>query len=428
MLTKEINIDSLAVDQFKQNLLDADPRTEMIVLETNGNHPEFETISRHFMENWGGPPLPYGRAPIDNMEAYLERRRHDVASKRGIKTQQTGSLLRHLEIVSECYSFWNIGEATTIPLPEQHLTAVLVCVGYSEQLAYTLPHNKKLCDQIVVVTTTDDIETQRIVKLNGCTLALSDSCYEGNASFNKGRMLNAGCRFVRGSDWVVFTDADVFLDWRLRSLIKDTVMNPGCFYYTNRLDLKRHDVPKYLARDKFFRFAPPSGKNDEPSGYFQLWNRNASAIRQKWPNVCSERFPSAGGVDCHFFQQWDVKTKMIGLPECPVIHIEHSQSWGQQWNGISKPIDVTKWRQLGNIVPKRGIYFFTSESETQVAGAHVKLIRLRNGDEADFIMPEERIIPQDIFHADEDGNCIFKGKDCGLEYFYIAYRRDETPV
>jgi hypothetical protein len=82
-----------------------------------------------------------------------------------------------------------IGNPSSKP---KKLSGVLVCVGYSSYLEQTLPKNVKLFDELIVVTSADDVKTQELAKQHGAKVVISNRCFDDEHSFNKGRMLNDG--------------------------------------------------------------------------------------------------------------------------------------------------------------------------------------------------------------------------------------------
>lgn len=231
-------------------------------------------------------------------------------------------------------------------LRPKRLAMVVVSVGTGDILAKTLPVNAPMFDHVVVVTTTTDDKTIDIVHelqhqpqfSNGqLSLVMSDRCYEDNHAFNKGKMLNAGIALIKNPDWILCTDADVFLHRNFRDFIKTHALNPGCLYYTDRFDVRPGQTEEELSQ----QWPELSG---EPNGYFQLWNRRSLAIRDRFPSVMFETFCSAAGVDSAFMQQWP-EGKRVKIPEIPVIHVAHGDSLGHRWNGIEpKP---RTWRMVG---------------------------------------------------------------------------------
>lgn len=233
-----------------------------------------------------------------------------------------------------------VGQDNEFVYPKR-ISCVVVCVGLGDVLSKTLEKNCELFDEIAIVTTEEEAQAlhdalpDKVFTAENVKLVTSNRCYEDGAAFNKGKMLNDGIAALHHPDWIVCTDADVFLHRRLREYLKTHVLNPGCLYYTDRFDIAPGQTEA--------AFDPSRGVNREPNGYFQLWNRRALAIRDRFPNVMFETFCSAGGVDSAFMQQWP-KSKRIYIPEIPVLHIAHG-AFGTRWNGLeAKP---GTWQQIG---------------------------------------------------------------------------------
>lgn len=286
-----------------------------------------------------------------------------------------------------------IGHPSTRP---RKLSGVLVSVNYGRQLAETLPRNIGLFDQLVVVTTAEDVATQQLAKQHGATLVISNRCYEDDHSFNKGRMLNDGIAALDDPDWVIFTDADITLNPHTRDFLFGHSLNPGCLYFTGRRD--RAPVENQLGE-----------VNMQPNGYFQLFNPRALAIRDKWPKPMCEEFCSAGSIDSWFWQQWPVE-KVVLIPELGVEHLS-SASLGENWNGVDK--GRGKWCQLGVLTPQG---FSTFLKLTQLPPV-VKLTDTRYGQsvviETKDVNSYVRIVP---------GGLEFLGKDLRGCHIHVAYK------
>lgn len=454
------------------------------IIEIVGISDEFEAICQWFMRNWGLPgPIRQARGPVMDFAGFLGARGSDGSSKRSIDLNRwpaddPGYLVdfsEKLETILDCFSMIRV--PLYVPPKPRSLTAVVVCVGYARQLALTIPHNFPLVDQVVIATTSDDSETMAVVKSFGhwdskIKLVISDRCYDNDASLNKGAMLNDACRAIDNPDWILLTDADVFLNERIPSLMRDFVLNPGVLYFTARHDIAEKDIPRWKA-GKYYRQAPPSGLSPAASGYFTLFNRRALAIRDKWPNVNSEAFCSAGGVDTYFLHQWiteknDVDqmksvtlddkhmnqfdlSKVIYLPEIPIQHIEHSQHFGQNWNG-KRPVKPGQWRQLGMVsrnpqilaqfieeIPAGNIAHvqlscfqqFKTLDVNPVAGMHCRAIRMRTGESEEFDLIADEVgchFPPEILDilAPAEGEkfpmILWKGEDIGQEFVQIEFR------
>jgi hypothetical protein len=131
-------------------------------------------------------------------------------------------------------------------------------------------------------------------------------------------------------DWILLTDADISLNPRTRAVIGSMDLDLESLYFTRR-------------RDRAPVAHQPDTINMEPNGYFQLFNRQAAPVREKWPRPMCEAFCSAGGVDSWFFQQWQ-RDHVHPIPEIGVQHLSSSH-FGENWNGVGKRPGT--WRQLG---------------------------------------------------------------------------------
>ena len=273
-------------------------------------------------------------------------------------------------------------------------------MGYGDDLALTLPRNMREFDEIIVVTSTDDVRTQEVVKENGATLVISDRCFEDDHAFNKGKMLNDGLKTLKDADWIVFTDADIIMHEGSYELFMSHFWNPGCLYFTGRNDSEKVEGK---ASDK---------TNFEPNGYFQLFNARASAIRDSWPNIVSENFCSAGSVDSWFYQQWK-RENLFGISDIPVHHIA-SARLGENWNG--KQARPRKWRQFG-ILTVNGI-----SALDPTATAVPEVIRLTDTRFGDTVTVNTSELEQHVQIG--PNGLVFQGKDIGRMHLHVAYWAD----
>ncbi len=288
-----------------------------------------------------------------------------------------------------------IGNRSTKP---SKLSGVVVSVNYADRLAETLPKNIKLFDQFVVVTTEDDLETQRVAREHGATLVLSNRCFEDDHSFNKGRMLNEGLAALKDPDWVILTDADITMNPNTREYIFGHSLNPGILYFTER-------------RDNAPVAGGTQGINREPNGYFQLFNPKAITIRDKWPRPMCEEFCSAGSIDSWFWQQWS-KDKVVFIPDIFVEHVASARI-GENWNGVAEKKASGKWTQLG-ILTNRGFASFLDMSQLPEV---IKLTDTKYGQsvviETKAVNDYVRVLPEGL---------EFLGKNLEWCHIHVAYR------
>lgn len=317
-------------------------------------------------------------------------------------------------------------------------TLVVVCVGRAEHLKKTLAHNAKLVDEIVVVTSFEDLATIDVLQANPNSdgkvrLVMSDRCYENEDTFNKGKMINDGVKAIKDPDWIILADADVYLNPKLPEFIKGHSFNPGVLYGTERYDFTKGEIDTVLesvqilpdrknpglhecAKHLQFERRGAIGVNAEPNGYFQMFHHRAQAIRDRWPNVMSEAFCSAGSVDSWFLQQFDPGKRVL-CPDIAVVHIEHGPR-GTLWNGeyIAKR---RGWRQLGIITPKGE--FALVPGEVAHRGAVVRLTSTLD-EKVSFVhgIYDGDSFPERIVRM-ENGRLLFEGKDTNGCHIHVAY-------
>jgi len=272
------------------------------------------------------------------------------------------------------------------------LSGVVVSVGFAAALAETLPHNIDHFDELVVVTTSDDLETQALASQHGAKLVVSDRCYEDGHAFNKGRLINDGFVALNDPDWVILFDADVVLNPETRHLITRNSFNPGCLYFTSR---REH--------------GQASADQSQPSGYFQLFNPKAIAIRDHLKPLQAEDFCSAGSVDSWFQQQWP-REKVVAVPELEVEHLA-PQPLGAHWNG-PKPT-TGKWTQLG-VLTTQGFASFLQITQLP------EVIRL-----TDTLFGESVIIETKDFEKYvqlSPSGLTIQGRNIGFNHIHVAYK------
>jgi hypothetical protein len=295
-----------------------------------------------------------------------------------------------------------IGHRSTKP---HKLSGVVVSVNYARHLAETLPQNIAQFDQFAVVTTAGDLATQAVAKENGATLVISNRCYDDDHSFNKGRMLNDGLAALDNPDWVIVTDADVFLNKGTRDYVLNHSLNPGSLHFTKR-------------QDRGGAASPFGQANIAPCGYFQLFSARAKSLRSNWPKVMGEEFCSAGGVDDLFWQQWEFH-KIVFIPELEVEHLPGG-GFAENWNGLQDNNTAGKWRQLGFLTKKHGLILL---NEMKALPATLKLTDTRYGQSAIIATNEF-----DSYVRVKEASLEFLGKDLGICHIHVAYRDTPSPA
>jgi hypothetical protein len=286
------------------------------------------------------------------------------------------------------------------------LTAIVTCVGRTEHLRQTLAHNAALIGQLIVVTHPDDRPTIDVVKAcPAAKLVLSDSCFAAGHAFNKGRMINAALRTLERPDWILLTDADVFLPLVWPDFFRAHSFNPGVLYGISRLTSAGETDSVAM-------------EFDEPHGLFQLFHAKAAAIAHRWPAVMCEEFCSAGGVDSWFLQQFP-RDKRCLLPQLSLTHIAHTSIFGEHWNG---PPRSGQWRQFA-MITKQGLVLLEPLPMSPTGEWRVRLVDTQFGLPWEGIARDGQPLPTDVFHMGPQG-IVWLGQPIGHHHIHCAYWRE----
>ncbi len=93
-------------------------------------------------------------------------------------------------------------------------------------LRCTLPANKHLFDRIVVVTSAEDRDTQRICEFHHVECVKTDALNSRWNQFCKGAGINEGLSRLDRDAWVVHLDADIWLPPQTRLLLQNANLDP----------------------------------------------------------------------------------------------------------------------------------------------------------------------------------------------------------
>ena len=255
---------------------------------------------------------------------------------------------RPVDMDPECYlpDGDNSARLTNIGvLRPQKIAGVITCVNYADYLADTLPLNRRHFDELIVVTDPFDAETVAVCERYGVICVQSDRAHVDGAVLSKGEMINAGISALTNPQWVLNLDADVILPFNFRRLFDTSILNPGVLYWTRRVEPNDSELPRvrkairtdmadFLKQEKS-RFGQTY---NDVSGYFQLWNVSATAIRDRESTWYPEGYKTAERVDRVFAERWP-DDKQVSLPgEFQIVHLPHNKRLrGVNWNGRKTP-------------------------------------------------------------------------------------------
>jgi len=251
------------------------------------------------------------------------------------------------------------------------LEAVIVCVHYADFLRCTLPHNKQLFDRLVVVTTPEDKETQRICEFYHVECVKSERLQPQKGKFCKGAGINDGLKKLSRDAWVIHLDADIWLPPLTRILLQRAKLNPEMVYGLDRFNIRgwdqwqdflkwlplQQEAGAYIHMDKSrlqvgTRFMQEHMGGYLPIGFFQMWCPRISGVHE-YP----EHNTTAGHTDLLFSNNWP-RSRRGFIPEIVAYHLESEDSgYGTNWSGrktapFEPKIEVAWYRKLWNTVKK----------------------------------------------------------------------------
>lgn len=229
-----------------------------------------------------------------------------------------------------------------------YIEAITVCVNYSDFLAHTLPLNRQHFDYWVVVTSREDVDTQRLCRHHGIECLITDRFYDGGDPFNKAKGINEGLLYHGKRDWMVHIDADIVLPPNFRQMVEKMNLDKEAIYGADRLMcpdfdswLKYVQKPRPMYENWIFihldvfpiatRVADYNGVGYAPIGYFQMWHPQKSK-QLLYP----EEHGAADRTDMAFGKLWKREKRFL-MPEVVVIHIDSEnatvKSMGKNWQG-----------------------------------------------------------------------------------------------
>jgi hypothetical protein len=237
---------------------------------------------------------------------------------------------------------------------------VIVSVGYGDFLRESLRENLPHLDQVIVMTSPDDEETQKVCRHHSVQyIATSDYTRHGTQNtevlggemFNKGRLIRRGFDQISAKDWVLHLDADIILPRQFRRLMEVAHLDPLCIYGADRQDLVGWDNWQKLkaqgpwdnhAHENGHWFHPRLKSSSRwvstihgyaPIGFFQLFH--GTALIQGGYHV--RNYPihhgNAARSDVQFALQWDRRQRLV-VPEMIVLHLaSDGATMGANWSG-----------------------------------------------------------------------------------------------
>lgn len=229
-----------------------------------------------------------------------------------------------------------------------NVTCIITCVNYSDFLNITLPINKYIIPNIIILTSKNDKKTIEVCKKNNVNYIVSDiffqktkrnlcyrllekilcyrcvckgycklSCVKNKYTvFQKSKAINLGIKEYCKTDWVLLLDADIIVSEKFKNidfskLNKDTLYGVSRIVYKTKNDWKN----KVNAYYDFWKFM----------GFFQLFNLNSESFYNDYYGY-NENYNYASEGDYYFSKKW---TKKVLLD----FYVTHLGETGENWHG-----------------------------------------------------------------------------------------------
>jgi len=206
-------------------------------------------------------------------------------------------------------------------MASQQSRAIIVCVDYSDYLEITLPYNKHHFDEMLIVSTPDDISTHSVCEANGIPFFTTNSFYEDKAFFNKWKALEEGLDVLGRDSWITILDADILIPKHI-----DYTFEFGNLYtpWRRMCENLSMGVPK----EPYWLSFPRHKFKREFSGYYMRFH--GSDYHLPNPPWHETNWMHAGGGDMLFAQHWSEAKKI--RPNFEVLHLGQA---GVNWCGRS---------------------------------------------------------------------------------------------
>jgi hypothetical protein len=238
---------------------------------------------------------------------------------------------------------------------------VTVSVGYADFLAATLAENLPHIDHMVVITSPDDKDTQKVCRKHSIQYIMTEdhkrhgtpnSEVFGGRMFNKGRLIRRGFDQLSAKDWVLHLDADVVLPRQFRRLLELAHLDPEYIYGADRQDVKGFDRWNRLkstvgpwnnhCNETAHWFHPDFRMGSRwvssihgyvPIGFFQLFHGTALIDGGYHVRNYPIHHGNACRSDVQFAVQWDRRQRQV-VPELVVLHLMSDDAqMGINWEG-----------------------------------------------------------------------------------------------
>jgi hypothetical protein len=201
-------------------------------------------------------------------------------------------------------------------------------VKYSKYLEITLKENKDLFDNILIVTTPEDLETQKICKENGVDFFCTNEFFANGSKFDNNKAFSAALHKLKYKDWIVGTSPDIIFPKDFREKFKLENLDIETMYGTSRVFLPHYqdwiDLKNGKKTINDFESIPGWG-----CGFCQIFSLNSPKLKDI---PLTEVFPSNGCLlesDIWTLRRFHPDVKTVGKLDINLIHLGDKDFGGQ---------------------------------------------------------------------------------------------------
>jgi Glycosyl transferase family 2 len=238
----------------------------------------------------------------------------------------------------------------------EHVHGVVVSRNYADYLDVSLTHNRSLFSHLVVVTTSQDKESQRVAGKHNCTLLVTDD-HSKDGKFNKGAMIERGLQQLPSDGWRIHFDADILFPADARRKLAMALHDRQGIYGCDRFNVVGWEAYQKLVSTNWhlagfhhhhFLSYPQIGTEVGsrliypsagwvPIGYTQIWHASVEYSDIYRTRTYSDGSSNAAHDDVQFALRWDRNHRHL-IPEFFVAHLmTKGQQYGENWKGRKTP-------------------------------------------------------------------------------------------
>lgn len=214
------------------------------------------------------------------------------------------------------------------------LTGIVVCVGYHDLLAHSLPLWHQGLDRLLVITSGTDKPTQDLCDRHNVQTHVTEIFYQNGARFNKGAAMAEACHkhnLRAECEWFLTFDADMVPPHNWRDMLERADLKCGTLYGAWRYqNPEKVQTPVLLMNRRM--------PQHWVIGFFSLFHANDPHLPPPNEPLFDLHWPHAGNYDTAFTNRW-AKHEQVILNNLHLIHLGEERA---NWLGRGRKAELHK--------------------------------------------------------------------------------------